>query len=104
MTDQHSPDHQRTATQLGDVGGHVPPTVPSSSAGERPEEWIGPCKILEPVGEGGFGVVYLAERREPMVQRVAVKVIKPGMDSKAVIARFEQERQALAVMNHHNIA
>jgi len=92
MTDQHSPDNQRTAMQLGDVGDHVPPGVPKRSAGERSDEWIGPYKILEPIGEGGFGVVYLAERREPMVQRVAVKVIKPGMDSKAVIARFEQER------------
>ena len=60
--------------------------------------------MLEFIGEGGFGMVYLAERREPMVQRVALKIIKPGMDSKAVIARFEQERQALAVMDHPNVA
>lgn len=59
---------------------------------------------MEIIGEGGFGTVWLAERREPMVQRVALKVIKPGMDSKAVIARFEQERQALAVMDHPNVA
>ncbi len=65
---------------------------------------IGPYRILEQIGEGGFGVVYLAERREPMVQRVALKVIKPGMDSRAVVARFEQERQALAVMDHPNVA
>lgn len=66
--------------------------------------WIGPYRLLEEIGRGGFGVVWLAERREPMVQRVAVKVIKSGMDSDAVIARFEQERQALAIMDHPHIA
>jgi eukaryotic-like serine/threonine-protein kinase len=70
----------------------------------RPGASIGPYRLLEVVGEGGFGVVWLAERREPMVQRVALKIIKPGMDSRAVVARFEQERQALAVMDHPNIA
>src|ERR1044071_7808027 len=64
----------------------------------------GPYKLVSVIGEGGFGVVWLAERREPMVQRVALKVIKAGMDSRAVIARFEQERQALAVMDHPNVA
>jgi hypothetical protein len=72
--------------------------------GEQPGDWIGPYKLMEVIGEGGFGVVWLAERREPMVQRVALKIIKPGMDSRVVIARFEQERQALAVMDHTNIA
>ncbi|MCC6427461.1 MAG: serine/threonine protein kinase [Phycisphaerales bacterium] len=72
--------------------------------GEGPRDHIGPYMLLEIIGEGGFGTVWLAERREPMVQRVALKVIKPGMDSKAVIARFEQERQALAVMDHPNVA
>ena len=65
---------------------------------------IGPYRLLEVVGEGGFGIVWLGERREPMVQRVALKVLKPGMDSRSVIARFEQERQALALMDHPNIA
>ena len=64
----------------------------------------GPYKLLEVIGEGGFGEVWLAERREPMLQRVAVKIIKPGMDSRAVVARFEQERQALAMMDHPNVA
>jgi serine/threonine protein kinase/Tfp pilus assembly protein PilF len=73
-------------------------------AGERPGDSIGPYKLLEILGEGGFGTVWLAERRDPIVQRVALKVIKPGMDSRAVIARFEQERQALAVMDHPNVA
>jgi serine/threonine protein kinase/CHASE2 domain-containing sensor protein len=67
-------------------------------------EFVGPYKLLSILGEGGFGVVYLAERREPMVQRVALKIVKPGMDSAVVIARFEQERQALAVLDHPNIA
>jgi len=65
---------------------------------------VGPYRLIEVIGEGGFGEVWLAERREPMVQRVAIKIIKPGMDSRAVIARFEQERQALAVMDHPNVA
>ncbi len=72
--------------------------------GEQSGAQIGPYKLLEVIGEGGFGVVWLAERREPMVQRVALKIIKPGMDSRSVIARFEQERQALAVMDHPNVA
>jgi serine/threonine protein kinase/tetratricopeptide (TPR) repeat protein len=75
-----------------------------AAAREQTGESIGPYRLLEVIGEGGFGVVYLAERREPMVQRVALKVIKPGMDSRGVVARFEQERQALAVMDHPNVA
>jgi WD40 repeat protein/serine/threonine protein kinase len=71
---------------------------------ERPGDFVGPYKLMSVLGEGGFGTVWLAERREPMVQRVAIKIIKPGMDSKSVIARFEQERQALAVMDHPNVA
>ena len=71
---------------------------------ERPGDSIGPYKLLQILGVGGFGTVWLAERREPMIQRVALKVINPGMDSRAVIARFEQERQALAVMDHPNVA
>jgi eukaryotic-like serine/threonine-protein kinase len=71
---------------------------------ERAGDTVGPYRLLEVLGEGGFGVVWLAERREPMVQRVALKVVKPGMDSRAVVARFEQERQALAVMDHPNVA
>lgn len=65
---------------------------------------IGPYQILEQIGEGGMGVVYLAEQAAPIRRRVAVKVIKIGMDTKQVVARFESERQALALMNHPNIA
>jgi serine/threonine protein kinase len=87
------------------AGSGAPPRLPPGVAlGERPGDEIGPFKLLNVLGEGGFGVVWLAERREPMVQRVALKVIKPGMDSREVVARFEQERQALAVMDHPSIA
>ncbi len=65
---------------------------------------IGPYRVLEKLGEGGFGVVYVAEQLRPMRRRVALKVIKAGMDSRQVIARFEAERQALALMDHPNIA
>src|SRR6056297_720931 len=65
---------------------------------------IGPYKLLEPIGEGGMGVVYLAQQVKPVRRTVAVKVIRPGMDSRQVIARFEAERQALAMMDHPNIA
>ncbi len=71
---------------------------------ERPGTVIGPYKLLEQIGEGGFGVVYMAEQQQPVRRKVALKIIKPGMDSKQVIARFEAERQALALMDHANIA
>jgi len=65
---------------------------------------IGGYKIISVLGEGGFGVVYLAERNQPVKRRVALKVIKPGMDSRQIVARFEAERQALAIMDHTNVA
>jgi eukaryotic-like serine/threonine-protein kinase len=71
---------------------------------EAPGATIGPYKLLEQIGEGGFGVVFLAEQSAPVKRKVALKVIKPGMDSRAVVARFEAERQALALMDHPNIA
>jgi serine/threonine protein kinase/WD40 repeat protein len=71
---------------------------------ERPGTLIGPYKLLEQVGEGGMGAVFMAEQTRPVRRPVALKVIKPGMDSAQVIARFEQERQALALMDHPNIA
>jgi len=71
---------------------------------ERPGGWIGRYKLLRVLGEGGMGIVYLAEQAQPIKRRVALKVIKPGMDSARVIARFEAERQALALLDHPNIA
>ena len=65
---------------------------------------IGPFKLLQRIGEGGFGVVFMAEQTNPVRRKVALKIIKPGMDTKEVIARFEAERQALAMMDHPNIA
>jgi non-specific serine/threonine protein kinase/serine/threonine-protein kinase len=86
------------------AGGDAGQAGSGNTALERPGDQVGPFKLLSLLGEGGFGAVWLAERREPFVQRVALKLIKPGMDSKAVLSRFEQERQALAVMNHPGIA
>ena len=65
---------------------------------------VGPYKLLQQIGEGGFGVVYMAEQSKPVRRKVALKIIKPGMDTREVIARFEAERQALALMDHPNIA
>ena len=65
---------------------------------------IGPYKLLEQIGEGGFGIVYMADQQAPVRRRVALKIIKPGMDTKQVLARFEAELQALALMDHPNIA
>ena len=69
-------------------------------AGEKPGDRIGHYKLLQQIGEGGCGVVFLAEQEEPIRRRVALKIIKPGMDTKSVIARFEAERQTLALMDH----
>jgi WD40 repeat protein/serine/threonine protein kinase len=71
---------------------------------ERPGAVIGPYKLMEQIGEGGMGLVFVAEQQHPVRRKVALKIIKPGMDSKQVIARFEAERQALAMMDHQNIA
>jgi WD40 repeat protein/serine/threonine protein kinase len=87
---------------------HRPPglggTVDEQPRAERHGTVIGPYKLLQQIGEGGMGVVYMAEQQEPLRRRVALKIIKPGMDSAQVIARFEAERQALALMDHQNIA
>jgi tetratricopeptide (TPR) repeat protein len=84
----------------------VPPpgTVDYQPVTEVPGTVIGPYKLLQKIGEGGFGVVYMAEQQQPVRRKVALKIIKPGMDTRQVIARFEAERQALAVMDHPNIA
>src|ERR1044072_4327827 len=74
------------------------------AAEERPGTLIGRYKLLEKIGEGGFGAVYVAEQRETVKRRLALKIIKLGMDTKQVVGRFEAERQALALMDHPNIA
>jgi non-specific serine/threonine protein kinase/serine/threonine-protein kinase len=79
-------------------------TAPTGSLLEQPGKRIGRYKLLRMLGEGGMGIVYLAEQQGSIRRRVALKVIKPGMDSKRVLARFEAERQALALLDHPNIA
>jgi serine/threonine protein kinase len=79
-------------------------TIDLGSIAEGPGTVIGPYKLLQQIGEGGMGVVFEAEQERPVRRRVALKVIKPGMDTREVIARFEAERQALAMMGHPNIA
>jgi serine/threonine protein kinase/tetratricopeptide (TPR) repeat protein len=82
----------------------LPATGQSAALTERPGDCIGRYKLLKKLGEGGCGVVYLAEQEVPVRRKVALKVIKLGMDTRSVIARFEAERQALALMDHSNIA
>ena len=79
-------------------------TVASTVPGERPGDLIGRYRLLELLGEGGMGRVWMAEQAEPLRRRVALKVIKLGMDTRQVVGRFEAERQALALMDHPNIA
>jgi serine/threonine protein kinase/tetratricopeptide (TPR) repeat protein len=110
LTESDAPSQQGrgSAAQNGHVAG--PDPSPKESAplsfpsAERPGGRIGPYKLIEQLGEGGCGIVYLAEQEHPVRRRVALKVIKPGMDSKEFLARFEAERQALALMDHPNIA
>ncbi len=98
----------RARSEMGSF--HEPPrpaavaTVDAPEIGERPGTIIGPYKLLEQIGEGGFGLVFLAEQQQPVRRQVAIKVLKPGRESRQVIARFEAERQALALMDHPNIA
>ena len=82
----------------------LPETLVTDVLPERVGSVIGPYKLLQKLGEGGFGAVYMAEQEKPVRRMVAIKIIKPGMDSGQVIARFESERQALALMDHANIA
>jgi serine/threonine protein kinase len=79
-------------------------TADHPAVAERPGTVIGPYKLLEQIGEGGFGVVFMAEQQHPVRRKIGLKVLKPGMDSHQVVARFEAERQALALMDHPNIA
>jgi tetratricopeptide (TPR) repeat protein len=84
--------------------GAFPDAAEQAPSSEAPGAFVGPHKLIEPIGEGGMGTVWMAQQTEPVKRAVAVKLIKPGMDSKQVLARFEAERQALALMDHANIA
>jgi serine/threonine protein kinase/Tfp pilus assembly protein PilF len=95
--------HREGVSFLGEPSGAIRDNT-DDPVRERPGTVIGPYKLLEQIGEGGMGLVFVAEQQQPVKRRVALKVIKPGMDSRQVIARFEAERQALAMMEHANIA
>ena len=95
--------HAEPKSYLDELPG-IAATVVLSPIAEHPGTTIGRYKLLEEIAEGGMGVVYMAEQREPVRRKVALKIIKPGMDTREVIARFEAERQALAMMDHLNIA
>src|SRR6266436_3934050 len=92
-----SETRQSTETRSSNLASRPTPDEKLSSK-------IGPYKLLQKIGEGGCGVVYMAEQEKAVRRRVALKIIKLGMDTKSVIARFEAERQALAMMDHPNIA
>ena len=109
----NSGDPASKATQAF-LGASAPPQEPKDQFPDSPmidaplsegaQTVIGRYRLLEKIGEGGFGVVYVAEQKTPVRRRVALKIIKLGMDTRAVVARFEAERQALAMMDHPNIA
>ncbi len=99
LCDPAGPESDAEATQA-----QVRSATESLTPTEKPGDLIGPYKLREQIGEGGCGTVYVAEQEKPIRRQVALKVIKLGMDTKSVIARFEAERQALAMMDHPNIA
>jgi WD40 repeat protein/serine/threonine protein kinase len=96
--------HLEAGNVLGAAGSESDETGADQTTAEAPGALIGPYKLLEQIGEGGMGTVWMAQQTEPVKRLVAVKLIKAGMDSRQVIARFEAERQALALMEHPNIA
>ncbi|MCP4709225.1 MAG: protein kinase [Planctomycetes bacterium] len=98
----HAHDHAGSFMAAPALDPHV--TLDDAPLTEGPGTVIGKYKLLENIGEGGMGVVYMAEQKEPVRRKVALKIIKLGMDTKQVVARFEVERQALALMDHPNIA
>jgi serine/threonine-protein kinase len=96
-------DHFRAGAFLERPAAHIVATADGPPA-EGPGTVIGPYKLLEQIGEGGMGLVFMADQLQPVKRRVALKVLKPGMDTRQVVARFEAERQALALMDHPHIA
>jgi serine/threonine protein kinase len=98
---------ERPAGHLADAGAFTPSSEAARDTAvvmERPGTVIGPYKLLEQIGEGGMGLVFMAEQMQPIRRRVALKVLKPGLETRQVVARFEAERQALALMDHPHIA
>lgn len=93
-----------SSSPLGENGNPLAVATPRPRRIENVGDRVGPYKLLEEIGEGGMGLVYLAEQSEPVRRTVALKIIKPGMDARQVVARFEAERQALALMDHPHIA
>jgi serine/threonine protein kinase/tetratricopeptide (TPR) repeat protein len=104
LLDAHADDNllDRPPAHLGRTGPYEPAEQdrPAATVGDR----IGPYRLMEQIGEGGFGLVFVAEQSEPVRRKVALKVLKPGMDTRDIVGRFEAERQALALMDHPNIA
>jgi serine/threonine protein kinase len=99
------PDQQKVGSCDKDGSGASPESASDPHLiAEGPGSRVGPYKLLQPIGEGGMGVVYVAEQEHPVHRLVALKIIKPGIDSRQVISRFEAERQALALMDHPSIA
>jgi serine/threonine protein kinase/tetratricopeptide (TPR) repeat protein len=96
--------HREAGSVPGAAASEPDQTRADQTATEAPGALIGPYKLMEQIGEGGMGLVFVAEQQEPIRRKVALKLIKPGMDTRQVIARFEAERQALAIMDHANIA
>jgi serine/threonine protein kinase/tetratricopeptide (TPR) repeat protein len=96
--------HEQESDRRADAAPLAASTQDYAPVAERPGARVGPYRLMEQIGEGGFGLVFVAEQQEPVKRKVALKIIKPGMDSHQVIARFEAERQALALMDHPNIA
>jgi serine/threonine protein kinase/tetratricopeptide (TPR) repeat protein len=95
--------HQQPNSLLDSPAAALVATIDEPTT-ERPGTVIGPYKLLEQIGEGGFALVFVAEQQQPVRRKVALKVLKPGMDTRQVVARFEAERQALALMDHPHIA
>src|SRR5712691_3733364 len=104
--DLASPDERAAAAGVTVDAPNIPGDTRSAERkpSEGPGTRVGRYKLLEQIGEGGMGVVFMAEQEEPVRRKVAFKIIKMGMDTKQVIARFDAERQALAMMDHPNIA
>src|SRR5262249_5696218 len=96
--------HEQAGSFLEGPAADPAPTPDRPAEEERAGTVVGPYKLLQALGEGGMGAVWMAEQQHPVQPRGALKIIKPGLDGRQVLARFEAERQALALMDHPNIA